>query len=291
VDVAPPAEPQESTSPILPLVFVEVGGKTVPTGSKIPCTVKVIGDHDGSQRNLSARPATLESACGFGVRGATSVKHAKKSFGLELRDAAGADRALPLAGMPAESDWVLHSCYADKSCLRNALAYALGRALGRWAPRTRFVELFIDGKLHGLYVAIEKIKRDRNRVALPRVTADDLSGGYIVKAEAGGEGMPGENPARDGVSPVEPRVWSYHQPRYDEITAAQRQYTRDHLTKLETLARTARFTDPKEGYPAYGDPRIPRPHVPTSTTTRKLDICSVPYVCSVSGGAQDPWPS
>jgi hypothetical protein len=158
--------------------------------------------------------------------------------------------------MPAESDWVLHSCYADKSCLRNVLAYALGRELGRWAPRTRFVELFVDGKLQGLYVAIEKIKRDRGRIVLPRAGADaagDLSGGYIVKAEAGGEGMPGETPARDWVSSVEPRVWSYHEPRFDEITAAQRQYIRDHLTKFETLARSARFTDGKDGYAAWID--------------------------------------
>ena len=34
--------------------------------------------------------------------------------------------------------------------------------------RTRFVELEINGDYRGVYVLMEKIKRDDNRVALPR---------------------------------------------------------------------------------------------------------------------------
>lgn len=46
-------------------------------------------------------------------------------------------------------------CYTDKTCLRNALVFALGQELGRWSPRTRFVELIIDGDYRGLYMIWE----------------------------------------------------------------------------------------------------------------------------------------
>jgi hypothetical protein len=57
--------------------------------------------------------------------------------------------------------------------LRNVLAYEIYRQMGRWAPRTRFVEVLFNGgggsevdgaDYHGVYVLMEKIKRGRDRV-------------------------------------------------------------------------------------------------------------------------------
>ena len=68
--------------------------------------------------------------------------------------------------MPAEHDWILNAPYSDKSLVRNVLAYDLANALGHYAPRTRFCELFLNDAYQGVYVLIEKIKRDKNRVDL-----------------------------------------------------------------------------------------------------------------------------
>ena len=109
----------------------------------------MIEDHDGSHQGLEARAATLDAPIGIETRGQSSFSFAQKPFGFEVRDAAGEGIAVPLLGLPPEADFVLHSCYADKSCMRNALTYAVAREMavpaGRWAPRTRWVEVFIDG--------------------------------------------------------------------------------------------------------------------------------------------------
>ena len=43
----------------------------------------------------------------------------------------------------ALGDWVLTAAYNDRTLMRNALAYETARSIGRYAARTRFVELVI----------------------------------------------------------------------------------------------------------------------------------------------------
>src|SRR6185503_13738433 len=86
--------------------------------------------------------------------------------------------------------------YSDKTLIRDALAYELSNKMGRYAPRTRFVELYLDrsgGKLGprdymGVYVLVEKIKRGKNRVNIAELQGSDatepnISGGYIFKRD------------------------------------------------------------------------------------------------------------
>ena len=68
--------------------------------------------------------------------------------------------------LPEENDWVLYAPWSDKSLMRNVLIYELSNDMGRYAPRTRFVELYINETYKGVYVLMEKIKRDKNRVAI-----------------------------------------------------------------------------------------------------------------------------
>jgi hypothetical protein len=224
-----------------------VGGKAIPKDLKITGRLKLIEAHDGTHKDLASRPPTLESAIGVRVRGNSSSNFDKKSFALELRDDKGVDRELPMLGMPAESDWVLYACFSDKTCLRNVLIYEIGRAMGRWAPRTRFAEVFLDGKYHGLYVVIEKIKRGKGRTAIPKPAADatgDLTGGYIIK--------------RDGPPEV---FWTskagtkydYHSPPADEITSAQRGYIQQHMDRFETAMLAPDFAHSERGYRAFID--------------------------------------
>ena len=60
--------------------------------------------------------------------------------------------------------------------------------LGRYASRTRFCEVVLNGEYQGIYVFMEKIKRDNNRVNVAKlnpdeITGDDLTGGYIIKID------------------------------------------------------------------------------------------------------------
>ena len=104
--------------------------------------------------------------------------------------------AAVLLGLPKESDWVLYAPYSDKSLMRDVLGYELSNQIGRYAARTRFVEVFLNdsrGKLTqrsylGVYIFEEKIKRGKNRVAIEKLAPGDstepnISGGYIVKKD------------------------------------------------------------------------------------------------------------
>lgn len=101
---------------------------------------------------------------GIERRGQSSAQFAKRSFALELRDARGKDRKVPLLGLPADGDWVLYAAHNDKTLMRNVVAYATARAIGRYAPRTAFVHLRLNGRYHGVYVLTEKVELGSERV-------------------------------------------------------------------------------------------------------------------------------
>jgi hypothetical protein len=240
----------------LPVFMIDVRGAQIASNGETPGVLKVIEHHDGSLKNLASRPASLESAVSLELHGDTSAGLAKKSYRLELVDRNQKDHDLPLLGLPAGSDWVLHSCGYDPICLRNSLVYALAQQFGHYAPRTRFVELVLDNEYQGLYVLIERVRRDRNRVNLPRPSArgaeGDITGGYIFKTDLG-EGNPGDRVSRDWVSSVSQTVYSYYYPRFDAITAAQKAYLQDHVSRFEAVMRGPGWNDARTGYRQWID--------------------------------------
>ena len=103
---------------------------------------------------------------GIERRGQSSQRFPKKSWSVELRDRNGDNRDVALLGMPADDDWVLYAPYNDKALVRNVVAYATARRMGRYAARTRFVEVWHYGRYHGVYVLMEKPKVQRDRIDL-----------------------------------------------------------------------------------------------------------------------------
>lgn len=159
--------------------------------------------------------AALDTRIGIHVRGESSRAWPKKQYAVEFRDSADQDLDLPWLGMPAGADWVISDPLTmDRSSIRNAFVYAVSNSIGRYAPRTRFVEGFLinpagDGEsggqtgegansggdlsmasFMGLYTMIEKIERGIGRVDLAKLTEKDLrepeiSGGYIIRIDKG----------------------------------------------------------------------------------------------------------
>ena len=95
------------------------------------------------------------------------------------------DRNLSLLGMPNESDWVLWGPYNfDLSLMHNPFIFELSRQIGRYATRTRFVELYLNtggGTLsssdyYGVYALMEKISRDADRVDVERLFDEHKQG-------------------------------------------------------------------------------------------------------------------
>jgi hypothetical protein len=120
------------------------------------------------------------------IRGRSSVGFPKKNYKVELRTQADADNPTNLLGMGQDADWILDGAWADRSFMRNRLTFGLFRdaSASHWAPRGRFCEVTLDAEYAGIYVLLERIKRDDDRVNLPE---DDGSGStFIVKQDDDG---------------------------------------------------------------------------------------------------------
>lgn len=238
------------TSTVLPVLWLDVNGQTIPDDTKITGSIRVIEDHDGTLADIASRPSSLESSIGIEYRGQWSLQFPKRGYSIELRDTASNDVALPFLGMPENSDWVLRAAYYDHTLMRDALGFWLfHEILGHYASRFRFVEVFLDGQYEGVYLACEKIKRGKARVSLPEVapnaTSGDISGGYLVHIESNSGGA--------GFTTSSGRVWEYGYPNADKITTEQAAYLTEHFDRFEKAMAANDFADPLRGYARWLD--------------------------------------
>ena len=188
--------PLEFTSSNLPIVVINTNGATIPDNPKIPAGLKIYNKGAG-QRNYLTDIPEFDGFSGIEVRGSSSQSFPKKSYGFESWDASGDSIDTAFLGMPSESDWILNANYTDKSFLRNVMAYQVWQNMGHYATRYRFVELILNSQYQGIYIFSEKIKRDKNRLNISKLSAtqntgDDVTGGYIFKVDkqtgSGGSG-------------------------------------------------------------------------------------------------------
>eukprot|EP00803_Ostreobium_quekettii_P006807 evm.model.scf_662.4 EVM.evm.TU.scf_662.4 scf_662:44749-53590(+) len=164
----------------LPVVIIDSGGQQIPDEPKIQsyaCTCNAPG-------------GDVAGSVGIEIRGSTSARDfLKKSFAVEFRDEQGNDMDVTFMGFPEDSDFILYGPEMDRTLgMKNYLTMALARAMGRYASLTKYCEVFLvqDGRqlsidhYNGIYIAMEKIKRDKNRVDVQK-NEGDISGGYIFK--------------------------------------------------------------------------------------------------------------
>jgi len=179
-------------SSLLPIISIETNefGIVTDTG-KVPARMTVYNNTTGSYNKQTDVPQTV-SNIGIKLHGNSTLQWPKKNYTVETRDSAGKNLNIPLLGLPAENDWIFNGPFADKSNIRNVLAFSLGKdIMSDWTPRTKYFELLVNGEFLGLYVLIESIKRDSNRVDIKKlkpkdVSDTDLTGGYIFKMDQNG---------------------------------------------------------------------------------------------------------
>jgi hypothetical protein len=183
------------------------------------------------------------------VRGSSSAEFPKKSFALVLRDANGKKYAQPLLGLPAAETWVLNApWHFDPGYINNAFVYALSNQMGRWAPRTRFVEVFLNSDggaidradYAGIYVLTEKIELAGNRVALAKSVKNTsaVDSSYIFKIDVADPDEFSWNTTR-GIDAGDSSVVLVA-PKDGDATRAQRNYIRDAVQQMENVLHVDR---------------------------------------------------
>ena len=218
-------------------------------------------DTDSTGHSQWTAPPSFDGQAGLHIRGNSSAwEYEKKSYALETRDSSNEDLDVSLLGLPEEEDWILHGPFSDKTLMRNVLMYDWSRSIGRYAARTRFVELFIeaDGEdlgeedYHGVYVLMEKIKRDKNRVDISKIDAKDnaepdISGGYLFKRDwlEEPEAIVRTDLYGDQILLIDPDP--------DQVTDLQLEWITDYLNGFEAALAGEQFEDPDIGYAAWID--------------------------------------
>lgn len=209
-------------------------------------------------------PPTLTSRAGIAIRGSSTEGNSKASLKLEFQDELGFGRSLGPLGMPSDPDWVLYAPNNFEPILiHNPFAHQLSRDIGRYSPRTRFVEVYFAQKgvgplpanqYFGIYVLEEKIKLDKDRVAAPELppgirNPPEVTGGYLLKIDRPDPGNWGFWAASEWIQYVDPKEEEILQPDRE----AQRTWLQSHLDAFGEALHGPGFRDPTKGYRAYID--------------------------------------
>ena len=214
-------------------------------------------DRSPDGRTRLANVPDISGRIGIKIRGATSSTWPKKSFNVEFRDPHDRDLNVRFLDFSRESDWILFgSHFIDQTRLHNPVVYGLSNRMGRRAPETQPVELFLsqngDGVVdesdyYGVVHLMEKIKRDDDRVDIADLersdtTEPEISGGYMLKIDD----RDSDETSIDGSLLV-------IDPPASELTDVQRDWISDYVDDFEAALASPSPSDPQTGYPAFID--------------------------------------
>ena len=248
----------------LPIILINTNGVEIPDEPKIYGTMGIIDNGLGNMNNQYDQPNDFNGIIGIEIRGQSSQMFPKKSYGVETRDANGDDLDVSLLGMPEESDWVLYAPYTDKSMLRNFITFYMGSKLETYCSRMAYCEVIVNDDYKGVYILMEKIKKNENRVDIAKlkpdeISGDDLTGGYIVKVDKidpdfvygtdGWKSYP-QPPYPDAMN----IIFQYYYPKSEDLVEQQREYIKNYVTISENALTNSSFTNPNLGYQKYLNP-------------------------------------
>lgn len=248
-------EAQTLTSSNLPIIVITTPqGQSISDDPRIVCHMGVINNGQGVANNINDPYNNYDGNIAIEIRGSTSQQYPKKGYGFETQDTNGVNLQIGLLGLPPENDWILYGPYPDKTLLRNVMTYHFARQMGNYAPRTRYCELMIDGNYRGVYVLMERIKIDNDRVDLqdvhvPNIWDDTLTGGYVVKVDkqTGEVGYTWTSLYNNEV------VLQFHDPEFDELNTLQASYMENFIGEFETAVNGPNFDAMSGGWRDYID--------------------------------------
>ena len=269
----------------IPYIIIDTHDTEIQYSSKIPVTMQI----------YESKGLTQELEMGIEYRGKTSYRLSdKKGYNIETTTG-----DVGFFEFPPEEDFRLIGHIVnledryifDRTLMYNFIGYEISRSIGRYASRCKFVELQIDDEYRGVYVFMEKVKRDDFRINIKSLNASstNLTGGYILKidkADAPDAGQPlsyfdtnWDDDARYTESnsfrsrydiygnvlanaafgpPYHPlkyleTYFLYEYPKEEDITVAQKQYIANYIDQFETALLTDNFATDTRTYTNYID--------------------------------------
>jgi len=226
----------------LPIVRINTDDVEIPNEPKVAGDIEIVWNGDGSINNSEGAAIELSSKIEIEKRGQSSLfLFPKSSYLFETVDNDGEDIDRSFLNFPLEEDFILHGPYSDKTLMRNVLIFDVANKAGQYASRTRYVELIVNDSYEGIYILMERIKRDENRVDIAKlnedeITGDDLTGGYLFKID---KGTPDWLSDYD-VATADDKKLEYQlvYPRSEVIALEQKAYIKSYVDSFEQVMVT-----------------------------------------------------
>lgn len=220
----------------LPIISIETDDEEIPDEPKINGTMGIIYDVNGGINSVTDPFNHYNGNIGIETRGNSTQGFDKKTYSLELRTSSNLDTSVNLFDMGSEEDWILHAMVIDKSQVRIPMSFYLAQQMGQYASEWKYVELILNGDYRGIYILVEKIKRDNDRVDIAKLDEDDLAGdsltgGYILRMDwlDDAQGFESNYNSQGG----NPMFYQWYYPKANKIKPQQAAYIQDWMAEFE----------------------------------------------------------
>ena len=239
------------TSTNLPIVWIEVDGNYIDRDERITARMKIIHNGDGSLNwaDTVAHPGQhidYEGYVAIRYRGSSSFYGSdKKPYSFRPLTApleeGGEKKKVNILGMGKDNNWALLAPYADKSMIRDMLAFELARPWMEYTPDGRYCEMFLDGTYYGVYILTEVVSNGKHRLNLPDPgdSGDAITGGYIMEVNRPDDEVTyisRYHPVSStGIRYLNKVInFQYKSPDYEELTQDQVDYIQGRIDQMES---------------------------------------------------------
>lgn len=238
------------TSTNLPIVWIVVNDNVIDRDERITARMKIIHNGDGqlNYADTVAHPGQhidYEGYVGLRYRGNSSYSMSdRKPYSFRPLDKpleeGGEKVKVKILGMGKDNDWALLAPYADKSMMRDLLAFEISRPWMEYTPQGRYCELFLDGIYYGVYILTEVVSKGKHRLNLddPGIEDDEITGGYLLEVDRN-EGTTYTSRyhpvTKSGQRLMNQYIrFQFKEPDYDEMTDEQVRYIKDRIDAMES---------------------------------------------------------
>ncbi|MBR5240702.1 MAG: CotH kinase family protein, partial [Muribaculaceae bacterium] len=183
-------------------------------------------------------------------RGNSTWGMAKKPYRLKF------DEKIKFLGNEAkEKNWVLLANYADKTLMRNALAFETARNIFDFGftPSVTFVDVVLNGENIGSYMLTDQVEVKPKRVPVTEqdetTTSSDpeITGGYLIEVDGFADSEISWFQTTKGMKVT------IKYPKDDEINSDQSYYIKNYTQQMENALFGTNYTDAETGWRKYID--------------------------------------
>lgn len=143
-------------------------------------------DNENGMNSTSDKPV-LTSFMKIKKRGHTSISFDKAQYYINLTDENGEQNEQDVFGMGKDDAWILNGSMADKSMIRNYIAYRTAAHIMEYAPRSCFCEVFLkenDSYVYqGVYLMMDSVKQSKQRVNIDNCNVKNSYTSYLVRRD------------------------------------------------------------------------------------------------------------